>query len=401
MSDLQVWASLTDWLAVIQSVHVIHPKINWRTIQETIVFPGAPSFTRTSHPQRHQRWQCVCCGGLTWSLCFQVCVCCHPLTLAVVLLPAGGNSAVISCFHEACVSFASIATATSVLAITVDRYHILARPARHVLTGGGATALLGTVWALSLCGFLLPFMEVGFLSRSRSDPANQTLIETDTNRYYTEPGLYYHLLAQIPIFFFTAAIMIATYYKILQELNVGVRKRLHRSPPANKTKRNSVASRDLDPRESTTTQEFTEVPKGSTRDGAGTAPLGMHASVSVIVALRRAVRRHRERRERQKRVIRMSLLIISTFLVCWTPITLVNTVILSTGPGDAALRLRLASLVAAYATTIFHPLLYAFTRKKLQRALQNKMSGWSQGWRRRPHPTNLSTTIPGWTPTAT
>ncbi|TSM52246.1 putative G-protein coupled receptor 22 [Bagarius yarrelli] len=80
----------------------------------------------------------------------------------------------------------------------------------------------------------------------------------------------------------------------------------------------------------------------------------------------------RERRERQKRVFRMSLLIISTFLLCWTPITVLNSIILSTGPSDLNVKLRLGLLVMAYGTTVFHPLL-SFTRQKFQKVLKSKM----------------------------
>ena len=58
-----------------------------------------------------------------------VCVLCLPLTLVLVLLPPGPNLALLCCFHEACVTFASIATAINVLVISVDRYDISVRPA--------------------------------------------------------------------------------------------------------------------------------------------------------------------------------------------------------------------------------------------------------------------------------
>ncbi|XP_029901577.1 G-protein coupled receptor 22-like [Myripristis murdjan] len=300
-----------------------------------------------------------------------VCICCIPLTAVVVLLPLEADTAMVCCFHEACVSFASVATAANVLAITLDRYDISVRPANRVLTMGRAVALLGSIWALSFLSFLVPFMEVGFFIHPGSDLANQTAVVTvaHTNEYYTELGLYYHLLAQIPIFFFTAMVMLVTYYKILQALNIRIGTRFQHNLP--KKKQRSKKNISL----TTATQaESTDGSQSSTGvRGGGNAPLGMRASVSVIIALRRAVKRHRERRERQKRVFRMSLLIISTFLLCWTPITVLNTVILSTGPSDFTVRLRLGFLVMAYGTTIFHPLLYAFTRQKFQKVLKSKM----------------------------
>lgn len=300
-----------------------------------------------------------------------VCVCCIPLTTVVVLLPPEADTAMISCFHEASVSFASVATAANVLAITVDRYDISVRPANRVLTMGRAVALLVSIWALSFFSFLVPFMEVGFFISLGSDLMNQTAVITvpHTNEYYTELGLYYHLLAQIPIFFFTAVVMLVTYYKILQALNIRIGTRFQHNLPKKRQKSKNTISL------STATQaESTDASQSSTGVRAGgNAPLGMRASVSVIIALRRAVKRHRERRERQKRVFRMSLLIISTFLLCWTPITVLNTIILSTGPSDLTVRLRLGFLVMAYGTTIFHPLLYAFTRQKFQKVLKSKM----------------------------
>ncbi|MEQ2209474.1 G-protein coupled receptor 22, partial [Xenoophorus captivus] len=300
-----------------------------------------------------------------------VCVGCIPLTAVVILLPLEADTALISCFHEACVSFASVATAANVLAITVDRYDISVRPANRVLTMGRAVALLGSIWALSFFSFLVPFMEVGFFIRSGSDHVNQTAIVTVShmNDYYSELGLYYHLLAQIPIFFFTAVVMLVTYYKILQALNIRIGTRFQHNLPKKKQKsKNTISLKTTTQAESTEASQSSIVGKVG-----GNAPLGMGASVSVIIALRRAVKRHRERRERQKRVFRMSLLIISTFLLCWTPITALNTIILSTGPSDVTVRLRLGFLVMAYGTTIFHPLLYAFTRQKFQKVLKSKM----------------------------
>ncbi|XP_015232218.1 G-protein coupled receptor 22-like [Cyprinodon tularosa] len=295
-----------------------------------------------------------------------ICVCCIPLTIVVVLLSVEKDMALVCCFHEACVSFASVATAANVLAITLDRYDISVKPANRVLTMGRALALLALIWLLSFISFLVPFIEVGFFAHNQTK-INQTEVENEvlSNEYNYEPGLYYHLLAQIPIFFFTAIVMLITYSKILQALNIRIGTRFHASQKkkARRKKRPSMTAMS-------TQQEATDGSQGST---SRNPTLGMRTSVSVIIALRRAVKRHRERRERQKRVFRMSLLIVSTFLLCWTPITVLNTVILSVGPSNLMVRLRLGFLVMAYGTTIFHPLLYAFTRQKFQKVLKSKM----------------------------
>ncbi|KAG9342340.1 hypothetical protein JZ751_016842 [Albula glossodonta] len=297
-----------------------------------------------------------------------VCVCCIPLTATVVLLSLGDtdvDAPLICCFHEACVSFASVATAANVLAITLDRYDISVRPANRVLTMGRAAALLGVV---------------GFFSQGRPD-RNQTAPRLGWgDQYRTEPGLYYHLLAQIPIFCFTAVVMLVTYARILQALNIRIGTRFHavqrKKKAAHRRKAASTATAQQEATETTQSSATAAggaaaAPHGATR-GRHTV-MGMRASVSVIIALRRAVKRHRERRERQKRVFRMSLLIVSTFLLCWTPITALNAVILSAGPNDLTAKLRLGFLVMAYGTTIFHPLLYAFARQKFQKVLRSTM----------------------------
>lgn len=295
-----------------------------------------------------------------------VCVCCIPLTIVVLLLSLQGDTVLVCCFHEACVSFASVATAANVLAITLDRYDISVKPANRVLTMGRAVALLGGIWVLSFLSFLVPFIEVGFLGPEPTK-GNQTAV-VHVNEYYTELGLYYHLVAQIPIFCFTAVVMLVTYSKILQALNIRIGTRFHASQKKKMRWKKNISLM------SSSQQQLPEVTGGSQgSSGNRNVPLGMRTSVSVIIALRRAVKRHRERRERQKRVFRMSLLIISTFLLCWTPITVLNSIILSTGPSDLNVKLRLGLLVMAYGTTVFHPLLYAFTRQKFQKVLKSKM----------------------------
>ncbi|KAG9332543.1 hypothetical protein JZ751_014641 [Albula glossodonta] len=367
-----------------------------------------------------------------------VCVLCLPMTVVIILLPLDGNLALMCCFHEACVTFTSIATAINVLVISVDRYDISVRPANRLLTPRRAALLLAAVWAVSLAVFFIPFLEVEFFSGENSgldDPAlapvwrNRTLLCVGGQGYHTELGMYYHLLLQVPIFFTAVAVMLFTYSKILQALNIrigshlkrsqhhkgsscrGRRKRRRRkglgmgggvgsssqtrhlsqpplipSPTPTPTSPPPLSSIPQVASDSGTTPiisptpALTPAPTPSPVSAPHPAPapapassMGVQASVSAIIALRRAVRRHRDRRERQRRVFKMSLIIISTFLGCWAPISVVNILILGLGPSDWLVKLRLCFLAMAYGTTIFHPLLYAFTRQKLRRALRSKV----------------------------
>ncbi|KAL7891437.1 hypothetical protein AOLI_G00009130 [Acnodon oligacanthus] len=122
----------------------------------------------------------------------------------------------------------------------------------------------------------------------------------------------------------------------------------------------------------TTTVSHVTTPLSPTR--AHNPPsVGVGASVSAILALRRAVRRHRDRRERQKRVFRMSIIIILSFLLCWAPLSITPLLLLAIGPSDWLERLRLCFLVLAYWTVVLHPLLYAFTRQKLRKVLHTRL----------------------------
>ncbi|KAK1901204.1 G-protein coupled receptor 22 [Dissostichus eleginoides] len=325
-----------------------------------------------------------------------VCVLCLPLTLVVVLLPPGPNMALICCFHEACVTFASIATAVNILVISLDRYDISVRPANRLLTPRRATLLLTAVWVTSVAVFFIPFLEVQWSSGEEEQGFNTGL------------GMYYHLILQVPIFFITVAVMLFTYSRILRALNIRIGSHMKKGQRFRGTqqrqnkRRVGLRMRDggevggeqcttdctkqlshppLIPSPSptptaTSPPALSSAPLVTSDTGAATpmpSSLGVQASVSAIIALRRAVRRHRDRRERQRRVFRMSLIIITTFLGCWAPLSVTNLLILGIGPSDALVSLRLWFLALAYGTTVSHPLLYAFTRQKLRRALRAKV----------------------------
>uniref|UniRef100_A0A3Q2CH49 G-protein coupled receptor 22 n=1 Tax=Cyprinodon variegatus TaxID=28743 RepID=A0A3Q2CH49_CYPVA len=305
-----------------------------------------------------------------------VCVLCLPLTVAVILVPANENGlnslATLCCFHEACVTFTSVATAVNVLVISLDRYDISVRPASRLLTPRRAALLLAAVWAISLAVFFLPFLEGDFFSSllttehtpifSSFSPSLLTLLCVGGQGYYTGMAMYYHLLLQVPCFFIAVAVMLFTYSRILQALNIRI---------------GSHMMRNTRSKDSTCRIPSPTPPSAPVRTHASTplpaSSVGVQASVSAIIALRRAVRRHRDRRERQRRVLKMSLIIISTFLGCWAPLSAVNVLILCMGPSDGLVELRLCFLAMAYGTTIFHPLLYAFTRQKLRRALKTRV----------------------------
>ncbi|XP_053725293.1 G-protein coupled receptor 22-like isoform X1 [Synchiropus splendidus] len=324
-----------------------------------------------------------------------VCLLCLPLTLVVVLLPPAPNMALLCCFHEAGVTFASIATAVNILVISLDRYDISIRPANRVLTTRRALLLLAAVWVTSVAVFFIPVAELQLSSSGAEEtPAwrNRTVLCLGGQGGHAPPGMYYHLILQVPIFFTTVAVMLFTYSKILRALNIRIgthMKKNQRFKGPKKHRKKMSVDQTTHSRESEGercaadgTKRLSHpplIPSPSPTPTAtsppalpSSAPL-ITASVSAIIALRRAVRRHRDRRERQRRVFRMSLIIIATFLGCWAPLSITNVLILGIGPTEALVSTRLWFLALAYGTTVSHPLLYAFTRQKLRRALRSKV----------------------------
>uniref|UniRef100_A0A8C5F5W5 G-protein coupled receptors family 1 profile domain-containing protein n=1 Tax=Gadus morhua TaxID=8049 RepID=A0A8C5F5W5_GADMO len=278
-----------------------------------------------------------------------VCLLCLPLTVAVILLPADGGGSVgslatLCCFHEACVTFTSVATAVNVLVISLDRYDISVRPASRLLTPRRAFVLLACVWAVSLAVFFLPFLEGDFFSSAEDGDA----VQQNPYGYYTGLSMYYHLLLQVPCFFVSVAVMLFTYSRILQALNIRIGSHMMRATRA--TRSSDSGCRILRRR-----RQRKDL-----------------ASVSAIIALRRAVRRHRDRRERQRRVLKMSLIIISTSWLLGAAVGGQRAHPVP-GPQRRPGGIRLCSWPWPTGPPSSTRCLYAFTRQKLRRALKTRV----------------------------
>uniref|UniRef100_A0A671R2T2 Probable G-protein coupled receptor 22 n=1 Tax=Sinocyclocheilus anshuiensis TaxID=1608454 RepID=A0A671R2T2_9TELE len=279
-----------------------------------------------------------------------LCLLCLPITATLLIL--GGASvphhALLCCLHESAASFASVGTALNLLLISLDRYDISVRPANRLLTPRRATILLVGVWAVSLAVPLLPFVEAGFVSGQGAG----VFVHSNSTVLCSEWGgtLQAHLLLQVPVFLCSLAVMLFTYSRILQALRI----RIGRTPRPHRDSKRPVHRLWLRHKKST-----------SPAPVQGPPSMGVGASVSAILALRRAVRRHR--------------------LLCWAPLSIMPFLMLAIGPSDWLERLRLCFLVLAYWTVVLHPLLYAFTRQKLRKVLHTRL--------RRLRPQNTQTPI--------
>ncbi|XP_072507631.1 G-protein coupled receptor 22-like [Notamacropus eugenii] len=305
-----------------------------------------------------------------------ICALCVPLSVAVLLLPtmptrapASARPAGLLCrFHEAGVTFSGVATAAGVLAVSLDRYDMSARPARRRLTPARALVLLAVAWLLSLAAFTLPFVEAGLApgagdEASGADHDNRTGVSCVGTGGRGAPAGRGHLLVQIPAFLAALVGLLVTYARVLHALSAGLGARASRRRRRGRRRgcgrgAGAAQARGLSPM--------------APPPGPAPPPPALQTSVSVILALRRAVRRHRDRRARRRRVLRRSLLIVSSFVGCWAPLSVGNLLLLCLGPSERLARLRLCCLAAAYGTTVLHPLLYAFPRRSLSRALRSQ-----------------------------
>ncbi|XP_068951847.1 G-protein coupled receptor 22-like [Petaurus breviceps papuanus] len=315
-----------------------------------------------------------------------ICALCVPLSVAVLLLPstpprapASVRPASLLCrFHEAGVTFSGVATAAGVLAVSLDRYDMSARPARRRLTPARALLLLAIAWLLSLAAFFLPFVEAG-LAPAAWDEASGADNRTGVSCVGTggdggmagggAPAGRGHLLVQIPAFVAALVGLLVTYARVLHALSAGLGARTSRRRRRGRRRERGCGS-------GTGAGEAGGLspmpPPAASAPGPAPPPPALQTSVSVILALRRAVRRHRDRRARRRRVLRRSLLIVSSFVGCWAPLSVGNLLLLCMGPSERLARLRLCCLAAAYGTTVLHPLLYAFPRRSLGRALRSQ-----------------------------
>ncbi|KAF7711914.1 putative G-protein coupled receptor 22, partial [Silurus meridionalis] len=293
-----------------------------------------------------------------------LCLLCLPITAILLLL--GGTSSphhvLLCCLHESAATFASVGTALNLLLISLDRYDISVRPANRLLTPRRAAFLLAGVWVVSLTLPVLPFVEAGLGSETTDGApvySNSTLLCSQL-----VGTLQAHLFLQAPIFLCSLAVMLYTYSRILRALRIRI------GHPARVQKGTTqLVQRPWQCRNS---PAISTTPLGPTATPAPPS-VGVGASVSAILALRRAVRRHRDRRERQKRVFRMSVIIVLSFLLCWAPLSITPLLHLAIGPSDWLERLRVCFLVLAYWTVVLHPLLYAFTRQKLRKVLHTRL----------------------------
>ncbi|TNM88577.1 hypothetical protein fugu_004831 [Takifugu bimaculatus] len=356
-----------------------------------------------------------------------VCLLCLPLTLVVVLLEPGPNLAVLCCFHEACVTFASIATAVNILVISLDRYDISVRPANRLLTTRRASLLLAAVWVTSVAVFFIPFLELQWTSgegdngqwtpfslshdRELRTWRNQTLLCIGAHRLSRQPeyavpshpadtGLLHHRFGH-------AVHLLQNTESFKHPNRLPHEKEASASgvPPV----RASTSYRRRNPgsaRTSVGRRVWSSAPRMSPSSSAtrrsppppprqlppplccpppphwlhliralqGTCPPPWGSKPPCRPLLPSGGRcgatgTDGSVRDEYSRCPSSSS---PPSLAAGPPLSVTNVLILGVGPSSALISVRLWFLALAYGTTISHPLLYAFTRQKLRTCPQGQ-----------------------------
>ncbi|XP_022104842.1 probable G-protein coupled receptor 22 [Acanthaster planci] len=256
-----------------------------------------------------------------------ICLVSIPATLVAVL---SNPSIPLFCFfHEATVSFASVASAVNVAVISLDRYDKISHPLVRKFTMRNVRWILPITWLLSLLGFCSPLFGINLEKFDRV----QKRFESEGHHcfywFFSSRDNHFYELYYIPIFFVATFVMIYAYYGIIRITRV---KTIHSAL--------------------------------------------VKATVSMKVDNdRKVVAAAINNKDPEKRVSRTTTIIILTFITCWGPHALVSIVIVARGyasSGEIALdMLERWLVVLGYTTTLMHPILYVFMRRNFRRAFSN------------------------------
>ena len=258
-----------------------------------------------------------------------ICLVSIPMSVAAVL--SKSTPPLFCFFHEASVLFANVASAVNVLVISLDRHDKILHSLHRRFTSKNVRWIIPLTWVLALVGFCTPFFGIypaGFKA------ANDALAVNGSRHCYVWISMssrhFYYELYAIPVFFIASSVMIYAYYGIIQVTRV---KSIH----------------------SALIRATVNMPM---KDNNAKTERAVIAANNVV--------------DPERRVSRTTTIIITTFIVCWGPHTIISIVIVAYGKPIPIIDLFEWWLLAlAYSTTLMHPILYVFMRRNFRRALAN------------------------------
>ncbi|XP_013403243.1 probable G-protein coupled receptor 22 [Lingula anatina] len=241
-----------------------------------------------------------------------ICVLSAPLTFTTLLLRHRDTDVLVCLSHEAGVSFACSATALNLLVISVDRYESVIMPTKRTFSVKNVRFVLLVPW----CGALLG-IGAAFIHTANPVLVTYTDVKSCVTWYLTTQTRHYFQTYWVVLFVSSSLWMIVSYRKIVNAAHT----------------RLSIKAALV---------QASLVVAGSGFCDKKVRPTGARAT-------------------------KVALAIVSTYVLCWGPYTTYSLAVM-VKPQMTQETINVGLLCLAYMTTILHPILYAFLRRKVRRA---------------------------------
>lgn len=258
-----------------------------------------------------------------------ICLVCCPVSLAYTATSRFHGHGLCYVF-EASVAFASTASAVNLLFISFDRYESIVVPMKRKIKDTNVKNVVALIWVLATIAVLLPIF--GYIetvlgpAMSEAEHINSSL--PCSYWLHGSKAFYVHEMYYIAVFLISSIVTMICYYKVfrLAKQRLAVRIALLRS----------------------------------TMTLPGSKPM-----MDV-------------KKQQDKRVTTMTLVIVCTFIICWGPNMTITVSGLFLESNLHFEMIQTGLLCLAYLTTVLHPLLYAFLRENFREAIRDKWRSRTQ-----------------------
>lgn len=254
-----------------------------------------------------------------------ICLLSIPLTLTYIIM--GRNHPFLFCLcHEATVSFTTSSSALNLLIISINRYQTIVAPFKRCFRSSDLVWVLTIVWTLSILGFCVPFLSLAMLdwqdtATSKMAPCF-SLLNTHSPGHHFFFEMYY-----VCIYTIACIVVIVCYTQIFRAAHKRINTRV-----------------------------------------------AIIRSSSIHVPTIQNEGASRASKNNDKTMTKMTLMIVSTFVVCWAPHSVASIVSMAVDNGPNLEMSRLICITLAYMATLAHPLLYTFMRQNFKTAIIDSLS---------------------------
>ncbi|KAK2173871.1 hypothetical protein NP493_843g00011 [Ridgeia piscesae] len=259
-----------------------------------------------------------------------ICVTAIPLTFVLVITGSGHQSTAVCLAHEASTSFACLASAANVVVVSVNRQNRIADSYSRPIEPRHMTTAIVVTWVVAIAGAIMPVSVVTLTSHDDNAAFWNATSTTQTcfRRMLTVDARIYWDICYTGVFVAASFAVVVSYARILY------------------TARNRLRVR-----------------------------MAMIRAVLVafpVVGSVQACPASDALKSQGKTVKWMSLLVIATFILCWSPYYVTRFLMSDIDDDTVVLRLEkleFVFLTLAYLTISLHPFIYGFSRRAIRNAV--------------------------------